>query len=211
MKQLLLLGLSFLLFACAGQQVSEVEEKDLFHDYPAINADGSVNAIVEIPAGTNAKWQVSKQSGKLEWEQENGKNRIVDYLPYPGNYGMIPQTLLPKAEGGDGDPLDVLLLGPALPARVPVRVKLIGVLALRDRGEVDDKLIAVFEDSPMAGINSIEALESQYPGAAELVETWFTNYKGPGKIESLGYQSREASVTMLRAAAASYKEVYHDP
>ena len=42
------------------------------------------------------------------------KPREVKYLGYPGNYGMIPRTLLPKELGGDGDPLDVIVLGPAV-------------------------------------------------------------------------------------------------
>ncbi|MEZ4685751.1 MAG: inorganic diphosphatase [Bacteroidia bacterium] len=198
--------------SCASKQEKpeEIEPKDLYHSYPAFNPDSSINAIVEIPAGTNQKWQVSKSTGQLEWEQENGKNRVVNYLPYPGNYGMIPQTLLPKEEGGDGDPLDVLLLGPALPAGVPVRIKLIGLLRLRDRGEVDDKLIGVFDDSPMADLGSIDSLNSRYPGAAMIVETWFSNYKGPGKIESLGYQGTEEAMQMLKKAALSYQKAFFD-
>ena len=46
------------------------------------------------------------------WEFKDGKPRIVKYLGYPGNYGMVPKTLLPENLGGDGDPLDVIVLGP---------------------------------------------------------------------------------------------------
>ena len=38
-----------------------------------------------------------------KWEFRDGKPRVVAYLGYPGNYGMIPRTLLPKEHGGDGD------------------------------------------------------------------------------------------------------------
>ena len=51
--------------------------------------------MVEIPAGSNDKWEVDKTSGALYWEQEDGKPRVVQYLAYPGNYGMIPRTSLP--------------------------------------------------------------------------------------------------------------------
>ena len=30
----------------------------------------------------------------------------------PFNYGFIPQTVLPSENGGDGDALDVIVLGP---------------------------------------------------------------------------------------------------
>lgn len=202
--QILLISLS-LLIACSETKQQEIEPKHLLHDYPAFNIDSTINAIVEIPAGTNEKWQVNKIDGKLEWEQENGKNRIVNYLPYPGNYGIIPHTLLPKDQGGDGDPLDVLLLGPELPTGTPLRIKLIGVLKLLDRGEVDDKLIAVEEDSPMYQVNSMEELRRDYKGAAEIVETWFVNYKGPGKMESQGYQGPDSAMVMLKKAVAAYE------
>jgi inorganic pyrophosphatase len=207
MKIHILLITLVLLAACSdkskGQQ--EIEPKHLLHDYPAFNTDSTINAIIEIPAGTNEKWQVNKQSGRLEWEKENGKNRVVNYLPYPGNYGIIPHTLLPKDQGGDGDPLDVLLLGPELPTEVPLRIKLLGVLKLLDRGEVDDKLIAVEEGSPMYELNSIEELQTKYQGAAEIVETWFVNYKGPGKMESLGYHGPDSAMVMLKKAVAAYE------
>ena len=46
------------------------------------------------------------------WVWINNKPRIINYLGYPANYGMIPKTLLKKENGGDGDPLDVIVLGP---------------------------------------------------------------------------------------------------
>ena len=73
-----------------------------------------VNMIVEIPTGTNEKWEVNKTSGFIERDSINGEPRTIQYLSYPGNYGFIPQTLLSKKEGGDGDPLDILVIGEAV-------------------------------------------------------------------------------------------------
>jgi len=55
---------------------------------------------------------VKKPDGIMKWAFEDGKPRVIKYLAYPGNYGMIPRTLLPKELGGDGDPLDIIMLGP---------------------------------------------------------------------------------------------------
>lgn len=84
-------------------------------DYIPLNHDGDVNAVVEIPAGTLDKWELSKSNGQVEWETVNDVPRVVNYLGYPGNYGMIPRTLLPKDDEGDADPLDILVLGPPEP------------------------------------------------------------------------------------------------
>ena len=55
--------------------------------------------------------EVSKGSrNKYEWDEKNGFLRLDRVLHsavfYPHNYGFLPQTLC-----GDGDPLDVLVLG----------------------------------------------------------------------------------------------------
>mgnify|MGYP003778949933 FL=1 len=167
--------------------------------------DGFVNALIEIPAGTIDKWELNKSSGKLEWESINGKPRKVNYIGYPGNYGMIPSTLLSKESGGDGDPLDILVLGPSTPRGSIVKCKIIGVLYLLDRGERDDKLIAISADSPLVDINNINELEYSYHGVLEIVKLWFENYKGHDLIKSPGYGNKTKAIDILKDAIEQYK------
>jgi inorganic pyrophosphatase len=130
----------------------------------------------------------------------------VKYLSYPGNYGMVPRTLLPREEGGDGDPLDVIVLGPTIPRGTVVPVKIIGVLRLFDRGEQDDKLIALPQDDPVMQAESLKQLDEQYPGVLSIIETWFVRYKGAGEMESGGYgNAREAREILYKAIRAFKK------
>lgn len=173
----------------------------------AIKPDGSVRAIVEIPTGTSAKWEVSKDDPKaLYWEYKDGEPRVVNYLGYPGNYGAIPGTALPKEFGGDGDPLDVIVLGQAVPRGEVVDVNVIGVLKMLDGGEQDDKLIAVLtQDSPFAHIESMAQLDSEYPGVSQIIDLWFANYKGPdGGMEGLGFEEAASARAVLEAAAENF-------
>ena len=173
----------------------------------AIKPDGSVRAIVEIPTGTSAKWEVSKDDPKaVYWEYKNGEPRVVNYLGYPGNYGAIPGTALPKEFGGDGDPLDVIVLGQAVPRGEVVDVNVIGVLKMLDGGEQDDKLIAVLtQDSPFAHIESMAQLDSEYPGVSQIIDLWFANYKGPdGGMEGLGFEDAASARAVLEAAAENF-------
>jgi inorganic pyrophosphatase len=179
--------------------------KNFLTDFPPLNTDGSINVVVEIPTGTAEKWEVEKKDGSLRWEFKNGKPRIVDYLGYPGNYGMIPQTVLRKELGGDGDPLDVIVLGPAVPRGSVVKAKLIGVLKMLDSKEQDDKLIAVLADTPFFKLDSLAELNKKYAGVTKIIETWFTGYKGPGVIESKGFGEKEEGMKILKAAAAAFK------
>ncbi|MDP5292562.1 inorganic diphosphatase [Oceanimonas sp. CHS3-5] len=174
----------------------------------AMNEDGTVKAIVEIPAGTSAKWEVSKEDPKaVYWEYKKGKPRVVNYLGYPGNYGAIPGTALPKELGGDGDPLDVIVLGQAVPRGEVVDVRVIGVLKMLDDGEQDDKLIAVLaNDSPFAHIETMAQLDEEYAGVSQIIDLWFANYKGPdGGMEGLGFEDAASARKVLDAAAAHFE------
>ena len=62
------------------------------------NKDKTFNAIVEVSAGIEKKWEVSKLNGSLVREFYMGVPRTIDLSPYPVNYGMIPRTVLPISE-----------------------------------------------------------------------------------------------------------------
>jgi inorganic pyrophosphatase len=53
-----------------------VGQKHLFSGYPATATGGMIHVVVEIPAGTSAKWEVDKDDGRLKWEVKNGRPRV---------------------------------------------------------------------------------------------------------------------------------------
>jgi inorganic pyrophosphatase len=184
---------------------SDSNTQNLLADIIPVFSDGDVNAIIEIPAGTIEKWELDKSTGTIKWEIVDNKPRLVDYIGYPGNYGFIPQTLLPKENGGDGDPLDIIVLGSPLERGSVVKCKLIGVLYLFDRGEQDDKLIAVSSESPLYDVNNMEELNDRYKGISEILELWFANYKGQGKMQTRGFGDKNSAVGLLETAINEYQ------
>lgn len=164
-------------------------------DYNSLSAgvEDSWNAVIEIPAGSNLKLEFNPSNGKFEAEKIEGKERIVDFLPYPGNYGFIPSTLMDKKAGGDGDPLDVLVIASSVPTGTVLEVKPLGALILRDRGELDTKIIAVPADSTMRVINAVNTQQFflEYDGAKRIIENWFLNYKGWGIIELVRWEDED--------------------
>ncbi len=178
----------------------------LYSGYDPLDVDGNAQVLVEIPAGTNEKWEVNKSNGKLEWEFKNDRPRIVKYLGYPGNYGMIPRTLLPEESGGDGDPLDVLVLGQAVPRGTLLKVRLIGMIRMLDGGERDDKMIAVMLDSPFREIRSLKELDQKFSGISEILSMWFSNYKGPGVMQAGGMADADEAGAVLKTAINAYIE-----
>lgn len=90
---------------------------------------------------------------------------------YPLNYGFIPQTL-----GEDKDPLDIVVLTQvSVVPRCLIPSKVIGVMRMIDRGEADDKIIAVAEqDASVSHIRDVSELPEFF--RIEL-KHFFENYK----------------------------------
>ncbi|PCK06161.1 MAG: inorganic diphosphatase [Alteromonadaceae bacterium] len=186
-------------------QYTLVSEKHYVRDYPPLDASGNINVVVEIPGGTSDKWEVEKSTGALAWEFREGKPRVVQYLGYPGNYGMIPRTLLPEELGGDGDPLDVIIIGPVVPRGSIVSARPIGILKLLDNGEQDDKIIAVSLNSQLGNIFTLEELNHKFTGVTEIIKIWFSNYKGPKRMESKGFGSVNEAQAVIKTAIEAYQ------
>src|SRR5204862_6315609 len=93
------------------------------------------NVIIEIPMrGDPIKYEVDKETGAMFVDRF-----MWTAMHYPCNYGYIPRTL-----GGDGDPLDVLVLSPVpLLTGVGVRCRPVGMLRVEDDAGDDNKLLAV--------------------------------------------------------------------
>jgi inorganic pyrophosphatase len=125
-----------------------------------------VNAVIEVPKGSKAKYELDKVNGLLRLDRI-----LFSSVHYPANYGFIPQTYC-----GDHDPLDILVLGQE--SVVPLclmRAKPIGVMKMVDQGEEDDKIIAVhFDDPEYSHYNSITELP---PHRMKEVRRFFEDYK----------------------------------
>lgn len=210
MKTLIfVIAFSFSMFA---QEVSLTPEGDykilstvhLVDGIDYKNGD-AYQALIEIPAGTTAKWEVNHKTGHLEWEFRNKKPRNVKFLGYPGNYGFIPQTILDKNEGGDGDPLDIIVLGSAVSIGNIQEVKILGAIKLLDSGEQDDKIIAVPLNGPFSDVESLGELMVNFPGTVEIVRYWFEGYKG-GKMHFMGYMQRKEAELLIEKAHESWSK-----
>jgi inorganic pyrophosphatase len=145
--------------------------------------------VVEVPMNTTAKMEVSTMHAFSPIMQDVLKSgQLRQYSsPIPWNYGMFPQTwenphhetvVDGEALLGDGDPLDVIEIGgvPLEMGRV-YRVKVLGVYAMIDEGELDWKVVAITECSPrFKEINDIGDMDG-----AELIRIrdWFRDYKIP--------------------------------
>lgn len=193
LKITLVFFLSIVLFACQ-QMVTDAPKNEQLH------SDKSCYAIVEIPAGTNKKMELNKTTNRIEQDEIDGKKRMINFLPYPGNYGYIPGTELSKEEGGDGDPLDVLIIGESQRSGTKMEVLPIGVLLLKDKGEEDSKIIAIPWEKELRVINASDfaTFITEYNAAQHIIQEWFLNYKGLGQTAFLGWKDEKFAKTIIQ-------------
>ena len=180
-----------------------ISSKHLINDV-AYKKDDRYQIIVEIPAGSRRKWEVNHKSGHLEWEFKNNKPRKVKFLGYPGNYGFIPQTI-----SGDGDALDIIVLSESAKLGDVLRVKVIGMLEVTDKGEEDNKVIALTDDGAFKKIDTIKELLLKKPNAVSIVKLWFEGYKGNGKIVFMGYKNRKKTIEYIEDSHVSWGKLSH--
>lgn len=167
-----------------------------------------VNMVVEIPAGTNQKIEYNYTTKSYDVDQIDGKDRVIDFLPYPGNYGFIPGTLMDKARGGDGDALDILVIAESVPTGTTMEVIPIAALELLDKGEVDTKLIAIPVDSTLRIIQStdFESFMIEYNIAQRIIKDWFLNYKGLGKVSMIAWKDEKFAMSEVKKWAIKDQE-----
>lgn len=208
MRTLFPIVIIVLFFSCNNKHaknLTQISTHDFLRDFPAYTTDSLVHIVVEIPAGCNQKWEVNKITGYMEWEPRGEDSlRVIKYLPYPANYGMIPSTWLPEHEGGDNDPLDVFLLGQAVERGSVVPARIIGVIRMLDKGLQDDKLIAVTTKDWFYDIHDIQQLNEQYPGIIEILTTWLLHYKGSESIKIQDIESASTAKQILHKAINAY-------
>ncbi|MEH0155207.1 inorganic diphosphatase [Limibacter armeniacum] len=165
------------------------------------NAPNEVNAIIEIPTGSRAKYELDKASGMLKLDRV-----LYSSVYYPANYGFIPQTL-----GEDHDPLDIVVIcSMAIEPLCLIEAKVIGVMEMIDGGEADDKIIAVANnDMSVSHINDVNELPPHF-----LVElkSFFEDYKKLEKKEVRveDFLGKPEAIRILNKAIADYQEAFKD-
>jgi inorganic pyrophosphatase len=163
---------------------------------PGKNLPRDFQAVIEIPLGSNVKYELDKPTGLLKVD------RIIhSAVFYPANYGFIPQTY---AE--DNDPLDVLVLcqEPVQPLAI-IKARAIGIMTMIDSGATDDKIISVAINDPE--FNSYIEARDLPPHRLQVLKRFFQDYKQlEGKrVEVEDIFPAYAAVSVIERALARYQ------
>src|SRR5688572_18981681 len=181
-------------------------------------APGEVTVFIEIVPSDTVKYEVDKETGFLKIDRPQQYSNVV-----PANYGFIPQTYCGSRvaevargrstltiRGGDGDPLDILVLSEHHIPRgdIILKARPIGGICLVDDHEADDKIIAVLKgDKEFEQYKEISDLGK---GLLKRFEHYFVTYKSlpgePNQCEIANSYGREDSFEVIRNAIEDYSD-----
>jgi len=176
--------------------------KNPWHDVPTgTHVPERVNAIVEIPKGSQGKYELHKESGLLMLDRV-----LFSAVHYPANYGFIPRTYC-----DDNDPLDILVLTSlTLPHLCLLDARVIGVMRMVDQGEADDKIIAVATHDE--SVNHITDIEQLPPHTTLQMRRFFEDYKKMEHKEVVveHFLGRTEAMRIVEESIALYNATFVD-
>ncbi|MGZ8186089.1 MAG: inorganic pyrophosphatase, partial [Methylobacter sp.] len=179
-----------------------------------------VTAFIEIVPSDTVKYEIDKNSGYLKIDRPQKFSSTVPTL-----YGFIPQTYCAEkiaeyaaiksgktVAKGDGDPLDICVLSErsVTHGNIILQAIPIGGFRLLDKGEADDKIIAVMKgDEFYRQWNDVSDCPQSY---IDRLKHYFLTYKNlPGEMSSCeitNVYGREEAHEVIRRSIEDYKNHY---
>jgi inorganic pyrophosphatase len=175
---------------------------NLWHDVPlGDDAPEEINAIIEIPKGSNNKYEIDKKTGLIKLDRANYSSAA-----YPFDYGFAPQTLW-----DDGDALDIIVLTTfPIPTGILVAVRPVAVIDMVDSGESDYKVIAVpVDDKRWEDVNDLADINKH---SLKEFQHFFETYKAlkgkPAPVEIKGIYGKKEALEAVKRSVELYKKEF---
>ncbi len=176
-----------------------------WHDVPlGHNLPNEFNTVIEIPKGSNNKYEIDKETGLIALDRAN-----FSASAYPFDYGFAPRTLW-----DDNDALDVVILTtyPLHPG-IMVTVRPVAFMDMIDGGDPDHKVIAVPVNDKRW--NDVQDLKDLNRHTLREIQHFFETYKalksdepGENPVVIKGFTGKADALKAVTRAQKMYEEKY---
>jgi inorganic pyrophosphatase len=164
-------------------------------------APDELNVIIETPHGSHNKYELDKKTGLIKLDRANYSG-----IPFPFNYGFVPQTLW-----DDGDPLDVVLLTtfPIQPG-ILVPARPVALMEMNDTGEDDAKVVCVpAEDKWWDDVRDASDLNTHL---IKVIKNFFESYKAlkgkPAEVKTGEFKDKKIARAAVEKGIRLYQEKF---
>lgn len=165
---------------------------------PGKNPPEDIYVVIEIPMGSNVKYEVDKETGVIHVDRV-----LFTSMVFPFNYGFIPSTL-----EEDGDPVDVVLLSndPFVPGSI-VRARPVALLEMEDEKGYDAKVVAVPHEKVDNRFENVRDLGDISEAIREKIRHFFEHYKELEKgkwVKVTGWKGKDKALEVISKAIRRY-------
>lgn len=176
-----------------------------YADLPTFSKERHLlQVVVEVPAGTNHEQRYNPPTHSFQPLQQAGVERVVEFLPFPGNYGFIPGTRV--AAGGvntlPDQPLPALILAESEPAGTVTEVLPLAMLLLDIDGTLEQVVIAVPArpgQRILPDVTDWATLTRRYPAVRQSLSLWFQHRNSPRPVRIAGWKDEKYADQQIRA------------
>ncbi|TGL37762.1 inorganic pyrophosphatase [Leptospira perdikensis] len=181
-------------------------------------APDELDVFIELTPQDTVKYEIDKASGFIRVDRpQKYSNRS------PTLYGFIPRTFSGEASGkhcsevvgradiiGDGDPIDICVLSvnPITHGNMILTVIPIGGLRMIDKGEADDKIVAVLKGDEVFG--QIKDISEVPKALINKLHHYFLTYKldpnspSTGTVEITEVYDRTEAIKVIQYGIEDY-------
>jgi inorganic pyrophosphatase len=168
-----------------------------WHDIdPGPGAPRECTVVIEIPRGSNVKYELDLESGLLRLDRV-----LYSAVFYPANYGFLPRTL-----ADDGDPLDFVVLcqEPVAPLTL-LQARTVGLMTMIDGRKQDHKIMAVATRDPE--YRSLQDVHDLPEHRLAVLRRFFLDYKTlEGKqVDVDDFEPADRAFEVIQAALERYR------
>ena len=159
-----------------------------------------VNAVVEIPKGTSAKYEYNPELDMFQLDR-----CLPSSMIYPCTYGFVPSTF---AE--DNDPLDILIYNDVPIQRgTLVECNVIGALDMTDSGGRDWKILG----TPTSHVKKYRSLKDIDPMFLKIASYFFKHYKDLNNsyVKVGDWHGKQKTYNVIEACVKRFKYQPDEP
>ncbi|WP_210116223.1 inorganic diphosphatase [Hymenobacter fodinae] len=162
-----------------------------------------LQVVVEIPAGTNHEQHYDPATHEFVPTQQAGVERVVEFLPFPGNYGFVPGTRsTTQANSTSVQPVQALVLAESAPAGTILEVVPIGVVLLDVDGALEQTILAVPARPAqriLPDVTDWATLQRRYPAVRQALGLWFQHRNPSAATRIAGWKDEKYAEQQIKA------------
>lgn len=192
MKPLIfLLAILLTVVACRKRTPEELKARSegKFKINLPMEKQGQMMAVIETSAGSHHLTKYNTINHQFEKVSKDSKPIVNDYLSVPFNLGFIPSTTQELSRGGNGDPVQVIVLSGKIPSEMYTPIEAIGLITIIEKGTKRKIVIAKSLDEDYSSIKA-DDISLLPKGVLEIISNWLCNHKGNNsyQLDSWGIQ-----------------------